>query len=67
MNKWIKVEDQLPQDFRKVIVWVYRYPHPCFMDVSTRQDGRWTSHNEGASTITHWMPLPAPPDKKGDC
>ena len=62
MSEWIKVEDSLPKDNQKVIVWIDRYNYyPDYMDVSHRQDGAWTKHDGAWQRISHWMPLPDAP------
>lgn len=56
-NKWISVKDRLPEDYKPVIV---------FRDdmhdagISWIIAGRWAVP-EGVN-VTHWMPLPEPPE-----
>ncbi len=64
---WISVEDRLPS--KNVVVWCY-----CFEDYEQRGIYRHTSDYDdcqahifqndfdGYISVTHWMPLPEPPD-----
>lgn len=57
---WIRVIDQLPD--QDVSVLVYR-PHMIRSDVGTVSIMKgWMYRNQWAE-ITHWMPLPEPPDR----
>lgn len=71
-NRWIPVTERLPPISEEVIVCTYtdmiriwsleRY-HPTVADVIwEREDGYY----EDASEVTHWMPLPHPPESEGE-
>ena len=60
---WISVDDRLPDNHESVIVW-------C-PDIKYRTVGFWngdtwwtvfTMTGKGIVNITHWMPLPEPPE-----
>jgi hypothetical protein len=55
-NNWRSVEDELPPDDDDVVV--FDASHDCYIAWYDR--GTW--HNE-SDTITHWMPLPEPPEE----
>ena len=57
-NQWISVEDRLPK--RSVFVLIYR-PEAVFdkHKISRISHGCF----EGIEIVTHWMPLPQPPNK----
>jgi hypothetical protein len=72
-NRWISVEERLPEDNQNVIVFVQ---HPISghhwlqiahmlraMGMDECQDDEWwiDSTGEVVYYITHWMPLPEPP------
>lgn len=60
--RWISVEDDLPKDCVIVLVkGLSENPHRKGYDVCWRCWGDWTTWH--LSKITHWMPLPAPPEK----
>lgn len=68
MNKWINVEDRMPEKNQDVLV--YRGSHIGDMMFYTYignnewedEYGYWSrTDDEG---ITHWMPLPKPPTEK---
>ncbi len=68
--KWISVSERLPE--RNVRVLVVASPTPGVVKRITIAD--WSEHNHweidpddrliciNNETITHWMPLPAPPE-----
>jgi len=60
---WIKVEDKLPNENTRVLVYIgvekldsHIY---TFFDTDRLLNGRWV---RWGSYITHWMPLPKPPE-----
>lgn len=55
-NEWVSVEERLPEPTYCVLVYTTDYS----IEVDARgSDGEWMSHE-----VTHWMPLPAPPDRR---
>lgn len=59
-NEWVSVEDRLPEEKQRVIVRCERVG----TSVGWILWGRWmTDIGPHAGDVTHWMPLPAPPDK----
>lgn len=66
MDSWVSVAVRKPRNHRKVIIFCAKYG----VDV-----GGWHSkefgwlHSDGtqAEAVTHWMPIPRPPRKKGVC
>ena len=74
MDKWISVKDRLPEDGQNCILY-YPENNPEF--VSGEYDNefnRWyyayeeysyrPAFNELQDGITHWMPMPDPPEDK---
>ena len=60
LNEWVSVEDGLPEEKQRVIVRCERVG----TSVGWILWGRWmTDIGPHAGDVTHWMPLPAPPDK----
>ena len=65
-NEWVSVEEKLPEDNTQVVMWSARwkiaeagiYYNQHFWVYSEIGDGYI------ADNITHWMPLPSPPDKE---
>ena len=58
MDKWISVNDRLPERFERVLV--------CRKDKKVEQGFRdvgdwWHVYGTRTKHITHWMPLPEPP------
>jgi len=64
---WISVDDGLPDEKRKVIVYVNRLNYyPNYISTSFRQDGTWREESGNYHNITHWQPLPTPPAIKSE-
>ena len=60
-NEWISVEERLPEEKQRVIVRCERVG----TSVGWILWGNWmTDIGPGAGKVTHWMPLPAPPDRR---
>lgn len=62
MNGWVSVKDALPKEYKRVLVHVVNAPT---LDVDTDRivGGQWV---RWAGSITHWMPLPEPPEVNKD-
>ena len=59
-NEWVSVEERLPEEKQRVIVRCERVG----TSVGWILWGRWmTDIGPHAGDVTHWMLLPAPPDK----
>lgn len=60
-NEWVSVEERLPKEKQRVIVRCERVG----TSVGWILWGNWmTDIGPGAGKVTHWMPLPAPPDRR---
>lgn len=63
MDKWIKIEDQLPKQLKDVLIYTKgELCHVCYYQES--QDGKKFHHLDGYYTleeVTHWMKFPIPP------
>ena len=60
-NKWVSVEERLPEEKQRVIVRCERVG----TSVGWILWGNWmTDIGPGAGKVTHWMPLPALPDPR---
>lgn len=68
-GKWISVKDRLPDTFDEVLV----YSNDGFISIAWRKTEKrkngivgwhWNSYPEIFGCITHWMPLPKPPEVK---
>jgi hypothetical protein len=62
-QEWISVEDRLPKKHETVLVFInvgkYRFISTDFLCSS----GKW--YDQGTD-VTHWIPLPKPPNTKGE-
>ena len=61
LPKWISVEERLPEEETSVLICGWGY-----VDIGWIIDGGWRSeyiNDYSADEITHWMPLPEPPDE----
>ena len=60
-NEWVSVEERLPREKQRVIVRCERVG----TSVGWIIWGDWmTDIGPDAGKVTHWMPLPAPPDRR---
>lgn len=74
-SRWVSVEERLPEDGKKVLIWGPGYMKGCGFGVYYHKDGDWLGRdnfNLNAETqeystrgmnVTHWQPLPQPPTK----
>lgn len=64
---WISVEKRLPVVHEDVWVWVEFHNYEGrWADSWLEEDGTWAMGSAQDYTVTHWMPLPAPP-RCADC
>lgn len=66
---WIPVSERLPDVFKHVLVNIPGMsPFPTVQDAFREKNGMWYSNcfRYGADEITHWRPLPEPPDHIGE-
>ncbi len=72
MNEWISVEDRLPDNAEKGIddccTYLCFIPNPYGKDYQIKpvvwMNNLFQGFPAGATIITHWMPLPEPPNDK---
>jgi len=68
-KSWISVKDRLPEDGESILIFVNdsRY-EPIQYDVCYYDgDDAWLDSGYSfGSDVTHWMPLPEPPEMKGE-
>lgn len=57
--QWISVEERLPEEHKRVLVYVNG--QGSMEDTDRMRDGRWV---RWFGRVTHWMPLPEPPEKE---
>lgn len=65
-NEWISVEDRLPEGHVQVLMWSAKWN---IAEAGSYYNKSFWVHSEIgdgyiADDITHWMPLPAPPEKE---
>ena len=75
MSKWISVKDRLPEEGQDVLVWYHgsydvaylqkvkpvKLQPPQFNNVEMFE---WCFDDFEDVDVTHWMPLPAPPEEE---
>ena len=60
-NEWVSVEERLPKEKQRVIVRCERVG----TSVGWILWGNWMADiGPDAGKVTHWMPLPEPPDRR---
>lgn len=62
MPDWKKCSEEMPEIQTEVIAWDGEFRHIAFCSV----DGSWCLSDAGWTDpeITHWLPLPAPPEEE---
>ena len=58
--EWISVKDRLPDAFCPVIVYRKGHVERGARDVN----GWWKVYGTRTKSVTHWMPLPEPPEEE---
>lgn len=63
MSKWISVKDKLPKEFQQVIVCREKAKGEFVVEAGYKdvQDW-WKVYGTRTKKVTHWMPLPEPPE-----
>ncbi len=69
MSKWIRVEDALPRQGRRVLAYTIEDDKFPWLDSdyfeANQYDGSWQECVNWCDIhVTHWMPLPASPDEE---
>ena len=65
-NGWISVKDRLPEDFQKVLVFWKEHGEPMVDTAFWQKDAKrfdgehWVRMED---KVTHWMPIPEPPQE----
>lgn len=63
-DRWISVEEALPEEKRAVLVWQPQYLNSY---VVTLSEGEWYvfgGYGTKVFGVTHWRPLPEPPKEE---
>ena len=66
-GRWISVKDRLPEPFETVLVQMpLENPLPTVGWGFIKGDGEWYCNhfNRDKDEVTHWMPLPEPPEEE---
>ena len=65
-NEWVSVEDELPEKNTQVLMWSARWKIAEAGSYYNQHFWVYSEIGDGyiADNITHWMPLPAPPDRR---
>jgi len=66
LSPWISVEDQLPDDDINVLIYVPSANEPVWPGYVSMHHHEplwfWDSGAPASHQVTHWMPIPEPPD-----
>lgn len=65
-NEWISVKERLPEGHMQVLMWSARWKIAEAGSYWNKHFWVYSEIGDGyiAENITHWMPLPAPPDSR---
>jgi hypothetical protein len=78
MSDWISVEDRLPEKDERVLVWLPENEQTlddgifdiAYFEIKEDEEPVWRIENGpgiyslSSNDVTHWMPLPGPPNEK---
>ena len=62
-DKWISVENRLPRKHELVLVFINTENYSFISTDCLCSSGKWYDQD---TNVTHWMPLPQPPQVKGE-
>ena len=62
-TRWVPVTERLPEVGRKVLISWTANGEICFDTAFRLIDGWSATHWELSADVTHWMPLPEPPEE----
>lgn len=62
-SEWISVEERLPETETSVLVFTER--GYIFLSWASNEDVFWFYNENEDDRVTHWQPLPEPPDTRG--
>jgi hypothetical protein len=70
-NRWIPVEEELPEDGATAEVFLPEGGEPYIQYQTAWIDydenpPQWINNGEALKGVTHWRPLPEPPSREGD-
>jgi hypothetical protein len=65
--EWISIEERLPNKSDDYLVYYEKTYLPMSFSAKWRNicsfiEGKWLTDEDGSEVISHWMPLPEPPD-----
>jgi len=66
-RRWIPVEEELPEHGEEVLAYFPPQPYcpnPVVGEAVHAGKGNWSTEHGGWFHVTHWMPLPEPPEVK---
>lgn len=65
-NEWVSVEERLPENHAQVLMWSAKWKIAEAGSYYNQHFWLYSEIGDGyiADNITHWMPLPAPPDRR---
>ena len=62
-SEWISVEERLPETETSVLVFTER--GYIFLSWASNEDVFWFYNEDEDDRVTHWQPLPEPPETRG--
>lgn len=64
MSDWVSVDDRLPDSGEWYLVANSKYKHLeiVFFDGTNGAGIHWLQNGDYLERVTHWMPLPEPPE-----
>ena len=68
MTEWISVKDRLPKSYTALLLYGRLNPYSAMYTqyVGFWDGEKWISDGKEIDGVTHWMPLPKPPEVNTD-
>lgn len=62
-RRWIPVSERLPDNWESVLtIDISKSTRDAVTAFYNPETSRWSTHSAGDLWVTHWMPLPEPPE-----
>lgn len=61
--EWVRVSERMPKEEDRVLLYSPDWGPLTAIRIGYVYEGRWYDESDRVKNVTHWMPLPPPPEK----